>query len=243
MLYSVLFAACTSLLAVLLSKPKTTNAQLAKDLSNYLGTASELLLANLHLFQQDSDGQPDAKTSPPAGDLIALGETLTRQAAQIRIAYDEAVLEVVLSHFPMDEMEGLVKCTLHMRTLLVNRTGLKGARGRSTKPDEHISVHLRQVVDRLGLLNLVVLNKIRASVADSSDSQSGGLQLNHSGHGWQALNTAELSTVLRECTAELEEALAVAMGEAVDRHGRITHSSLFEGSVNLGKLRMIGQSG
>lgn len=228
MLYSAIFAAGVSLLSVSICKPKTTNRQLAEDLINSFGTASELLLASLHYFQRSTNS--GAKHDQDLTDRItALRQTLTHHAAALRIAYDEAVLEIVFSYFPIQELEGVVTCALHARTLLIARTGIK-ADHREAQLHDRIPAELLALVNKLGMLNIAIMGKIRANVADSSNLapvQQVPLQTESLGSS----DAVKLGAVLEDQVGHLREALAEAMGEVFDRFGRIKHRGLFENHV------------
>ena len=233
MLYSALFAAGTSLLAVTVTTRKTANTELVEDLANTLGTCSELLLASLHLYQLEHNADPKTQQGICEG-MSKLRSLVTSQSLNLKRSYDEASLEIVYSYYQISDFGDTIESTLRLRTLLTSRTGLSSDTT-SVLRQKHVSAPLRRLIDELGEILLISLDNLRAGLAKGSHLSPVKSYV-ESQTGQVGIQVDKLESILEDRTTALRDGLAQAMGEALEGAADSRRLHLFEAHVSMSAL-------
>lgn len=174
LLYSVLFAAGISTVVSLCVFPKAANKNLAAKLIDTMGTASELLLASMHLFQNDRKWSGQHPTYQELStSVLALRQQLSHQVKELRPSYDEARFEIIWSYFPIHRYQPYIDTCLKLQSLLCSRMGLDPEVSPYQEEvedghDPRLPHPLRRVVDELAELNLRLIDRTRRDLARSS---------------------------------------------------------------------------
>ena len=159
-----MFAAVLSLLVVILVFPMTAQHGLSSQLTDTLGTVSELLLRSLHLFQVDKFTTP-SEILALREDVNTLRGTLSMQITALRTAYEEAQYEITYSFFPMTRYKSFLGNISRLQNILVSKMRLDASSELHVLPEVHALPYLRTFVDELGRINLQALRIIRLRLA------------------------------------------------------------------------------